>query len=119
MVGIVGVNPQTFLWKEGDSLDVRQRQTLKSMGYYRRALLRRRDLAQGDRGVSSTFVKSARSSSPEAGGGCLTGAARGRARRPTSGEACGRSSRAGRTCTSCSARTTRAWTRWRSRQARS
>ena len=40
MVGIVGVNPQTFVWKEGDSLDVRQRQTLKSMGYYRRAVLR-------------------------------------------------------------------------------
>jgi len=40
VVGIVGVNPQTFVWKEGDSLDVRQRQTLKSMGYYRRAVLR-------------------------------------------------------------------------------
>ena len=40
VVGIVGVNPQTFICKEGDSLDVRQRQTLKSMGYYRRALLR-------------------------------------------------------------------------------
>jgi pimeloyl-ACP methyl ester carboxylesterase len=39
VVGVVGVNPQTFIWKEGDSLDVRQRQTLKSMGYYRRALL--------------------------------------------------------------------------------
>ena len=40
MAGIVAVNPQTFAWKEGDSLDVRQRQTLKSMRYYRRALLR-------------------------------------------------------------------------------
>lgn len=40
VVGIVGVNPQTFVWKEGDSLDVRQRQTLRSMGYYKRALFR-------------------------------------------------------------------------------
>jgi alpha-beta hydrolase superfamily lysophospholipase len=40
VVGVVGVNPQTLIWKEGDSLDVRHRQTLKSMGYYRRALVR-------------------------------------------------------------------------------
>jgi hypothetical protein len=40
VVGIVAVNPQTFTWKEGDSLDIRQRQTLKSMRYYRKALLR-------------------------------------------------------------------------------
>ncbi|HET6983554.1 MAG TPA: alpha/beta fold hydrolase [Myxococcaceae bacterium] len=38
--GVVAVNPQTFTWKEGDSLDVRQRQTLGSMRYYRKALLR-------------------------------------------------------------------------------
>ncbi|MGZ6059701.1 MAG: alpha/beta fold hydrolase [Myxococcaceae bacterium] len=40
VVGIVAVNPQTFTWSEGDSLDIRQRQTLKSMRYYRKALLR-------------------------------------------------------------------------------
>lgn len=40
VTGIVAVNPQTFRWKEGDSLDIRQRQTLKSMRYYRKALLR-------------------------------------------------------------------------------
>ncbi len=40
VAGIVAVNPQTFAWKEGDSLDIRQRQTLKSMRYYRKALFR-------------------------------------------------------------------------------
>ncbi len=40
VTGVVAVNPQTFTWKEGDSLDVRQRETLGSMRYYRRALLR-------------------------------------------------------------------------------
>ena len=40
VTGIVAVNPQTFTWKDGDSLDIRQRQTLKSMRYYRKALLR-------------------------------------------------------------------------------
>ncbi|MGZ6098781.1 MAG: alpha/beta fold hydrolase, partial [Myxococcaceae bacterium] len=40
VAGIVAVNPQTFTWNEGDSLDIRQRQTLKSMRYYRKALLR-------------------------------------------------------------------------------
>ena len=39
VTGMVALNLPTFRWKEGDSLDVRQRQTLKSARYYRKALL--------------------------------------------------------------------------------
>jgi pimeloyl-ACP methyl ester carboxylesterase len=39
VAGMVALNLPTLRWKEGDSLDVRQRQTLKSARYYRKALL--------------------------------------------------------------------------------
>ena len=37
--GVMLINPLTFRWREGDSLEVRARSTLKSTDYYRRAVL--------------------------------------------------------------------------------
>jgi pimeloyl-ACP methyl ester carboxylesterase len=44
------VNPLTFHWREGDSLDVRMRATLKSTHFYRQALLNLRTWRRAARG---------------------------------------------------------------------
>ena len=36
--GIVLINPQTFLWREGDSLQQRARKSIRSVGFYRKRL---------------------------------------------------------------------------------
>ena len=50
VTGIVAINPQTFTWKEGDSLELRHRQVLKSTRYYRKALWRRETWARAIKG---------------------------------------------------------------------
>jgi pimeloyl-ACP methyl ester carboxylesterase len=40
VAGVVMVNPLTFHWNDGDSLEVRTRQSFKASSFYRRALLR-------------------------------------------------------------------------------
>jgi len=51
VVGAVLINPQTFVWHDGDSLDVKVRQSFKSSRYYKNALFERgvrKRLAAGD-----------------------------------------------------------------------
>ena len=51
VVGEVLINPQTFVWHDGDSLDVKVRQSFKSSRYYKKALFERgvrKRLAAGD-----------------------------------------------------------------------
>ena len=50
VVGEVLVNPQTFTWKAGDSLELKTRQSFKSSRYYRRAVFEPSNWSRAVRG---------------------------------------------------------------------
>ena len=50
VAGVVLINPLTFHWREGDSLEVRTRRTLKSKRFYARAVRQRENWARLVRG---------------------------------------------------------------------
>ncbi|MEO7035163.1 MAG: alpha/beta fold hydrolase [Polyangiaceae bacterium] len=61
--GVVMINPLTFHWQEGDSLEIRMRKSFKSTTQYRRALFRVdtwRRIAGGNVGVAAIGAELAR-----------------------------------------------------------